>query len=120
MTAQASALDLGNLPLTLRDSDLMAIVGLAHSAFYKRKARREFAFLELRPQLPNSNTVYSGHLVGQWLRGEIPCEQPRRFFGRATPSLVAKRPVGRPRKGDQSAAVLPHFRKSLQEDTDAR
>lgn len=89
-----------SIPRPLRDSDLMDRLAIKHSAFYKRKANGEFRFLELRPQLANSNTLYSAHLVGQWLRGEIPTEIPqqKRFFGRATPTLVAKRPVGRPRK----------------------
>ena len=86
----------------LRDADLMRRIGIGHSAFYKRKAKGEFEFLELRPQLSGSNTLYSAHLVAKWLRGEL--RQPERFFGRATPVLTAKRRPGRPRKSDQPIA----------------
>lgn len=92
-----------SIPLTLCDRDLMTIIGRGATAFYKRKARGEFAFLELRPQLSDSNTIYSGHLVTKWLRGELVAP---RFFGRATSERPAPRRPGRPRKGNQSPSGI--------------
>lgn len=57
-------------PAVLRDPDLMKVLGLRHSAYGKRKARGDFEFLKLRPQ-PQGNTLFSGRLVQQWVRGEL-------------------------------------------------
>lgn len=106
----------------LRDSDLMRRIGIGHSAFYKRKVKGEFEFLELRPQLSGSNTLYSAHLVAKWLRGEL--RQPERFFGRATPVVRPKGRPGRPRKSELArfaviqAAAPPASEPAVQEPTE--
>lgn len=80
------------IPAICTDADLMTIIpNMTHSAFYPRKARGEFAFLELRPQLPGSNTRYSGHLLQQWLRGELVLPGDSRRF------LTAAKRTGRPK-----------------------
>lgn len=89
------------IPAVATDRDLMALLHLGHSQFYKRKARGHFAFLELSPQLPDSNTRYSGHRITRWLQGSLgdlmsAPAAPRRFFGKARG--VTPRSVGRPRK----------------------
>lgn len=86
-------------PITLRDVELMAVIGVGKSWFYRRKAKGEFRFLEVRPQLTATNTLYSGRLVDLWVRGEL--EQPRYFSAaRALREAVpaAHRRPGRPRK----------------------
>lgn len=73
------------MPLTLGDTELAARLGIGLTVFYKRKRRGDFLFLELKPQLPASNTKYSGLLVAKWLRGEpvaVP-GAPRAHFGSA-------------------------------------
>ncbi len=102
-----------DIPVTLRDRDLMPIVRMKHSKFYTRKAAGDFRFLEVTPQLPNSHTLYSGHLVTKWLRGElrqdIPAPAaPSRFFRRAQAVASPKGRPGRPRKGHHSGPVLVH------------
>ncbi len=92
----------------LTDTTLADGLGLGLTAFYARKNAGHFAFLELNPQLPASNTRYSGALVSRWLNGEhvaAPAPTTRRFFGKAAPAaqVIAmparrgRRP-GRPRK----------------------
>ena len=89
-------------PATLRDLDLMAVLGVGKSWFYRRKVKGEFRFLELRPQLAAGNTLYSGRLVDRWVRGEF--EEPRYFANaralRSVPSAAQspRRGPGRPRK----------------------
>jgi hypothetical protein len=86
---------------TLRDVDLMVIVDMKHSRFYKAKADGAFAFLELRPQIRDANTRYSQHLVTKWLRGELAAPgQARRFF-RSAEQSTPKRGPGRPRKHER-------------------
>lgn len=51
--------------LTISDRELMEILGLKKSEFYKRKAQRLYEFLECRPQL-GRGTQYSGALVQRW------------------------------------------------------
>lgn len=93
--------------LTIRDHELMAKIPLKSTAFYKRKARGEFRFLEIAPQLKDGPTLYSRVKVERWLNGEL--QQPEafvRFFPRARRPQQARRAPGRPRKGNQSAAPL--------------
>lgn len=88
-----------DLDPALRDTDLMRLVGLRSSQFYKRKARGDFRFLELRPQLPNAGTRYSRALVQQWLDGELVEGMAAiRFFTKAQGQAVARRRPGRPRR----------------------
>lgn len=94
---QSSVDELHSAPRVIRDSDLMDIVGIKHSQFYKRKARGDFRFLELTQQLPESNTFYSPTRVAAWLRGERPVET--RYFPHAKQPRVSKR-SGRPRNAD--------------------
>jgi len=89
-------------PLT--DTQLAERIGLGLTVFYERKNAGDFAFLELKPQLPNSNTRYSRVLVSRWLAGEdLTVVASRRFFGKAGGQVLAmparrgRRP-GRPRK----------------------
>lgn len=71
-----------SLPATLNDTELAARIGIGHSQFYKKKAAGHFRFLELVPQIPGTNTRYSGVLVARWFRGEDPRSAPARvFFG---------------------------------------
>jgi len=98
------------VPSVITDTQLAARIGLGLTAFYARKNAGDFAFLELKPQLPNSTTRYSGALVSRWLAGEdLTVVASRRFFGKAGGQVVAmparrgRRP-GRPRK---SVAPVP-------------
>ncbi len=59
------------LPAVLHDRDLMRVLGIKHSRFYARKKTGEFEFLQLRPQPKDGGTLYSGHLVTRWTRGEL-------------------------------------------------
>jgi len=101
------------LPATLSDQELAGRLGLGLTQFYKRKAIGHFTFLELVPQLPNSNTRYSGVLVGRWLRGEDPRPATARSFfngardsRRPTIAEVRKksRRTGRPRTIQQGSS----------------
>lgn len=62
-------------PATLRDSDLMRVVGVKSSRFYEQKARGAYRFLELVPQLDDSHTLYSGRLVELWASGQVTARQ---------------------------------------------
>lgn len=95
------------LPMTLRDRDLMRILGVKHALFYVRKKRGDFRFLELQPQLPGSNTVYSGRLLTRWLDGDL---QASRHFASARAAVRKPGRPGRPRKARavESVTVLGH------------
>jgi hypothetical protein len=87
-------------PVTLHDIELMEVLGIGHSNFYRRKKSGEFRFLEVRPQLAKSVTLYSGRLVEQWVNGEL--QMPKYFAGarslRVVSSESPRRGPGRPRK----------------------
>lgn len=87
------------LPKQLRDHELRAVLGLGHSSFFRRKRAGHFRFLEIQPQLPVADTMYSGALVDRWLDGEMtadgePRPVTRRFFGSAHALKATRR--GRP------------------------
>lgn len=90
------------IPATCGDLYLRTrVLGLGRARYFQRKARGDFRFLELRPQLPESNTRYSGHLIARWTRGELVApSQGRQFFKSATGSRT-----GRPRKASANQAV---------------
>ncbi len=71
-------------PLT--DADLLALLPtMGKSQFYKRKAKGDFRFLEMSPQLPDSHTLYSRRLVTRWFEGvDLEAGAPRRHFGKAS------------------------------------
>lgn len=100
--------DRADVATPLRDRDLMQALGVKHSVFYRRKALGHYRFLELKPQLPDSNTLYSRRLLAQWLDGQVVTgEEPRRFFGAAAKRASASAPrrgPGRPRKGNTAAS----------------
>lgn len=109
------------LPLVLRDVDLIGVLNISSSLFYKRKALREYAFLELATLNTSgaSSTEYSGDLVRRWLAGEsaaaIAASRGLRFFGTARVAAAAaaeKRRPGRPRKNravqDVARVVVAH------------
>lgn len=97
-------------PLT--DTQLAARIGIGLTSFYERKNAGHFVFLELKPQLPNSNTRYSVSLVSRWLAGEdlaVPAPTSRRYFGGGAavspmPARRGRRP-GRPRKSHASQST---------------
>lgn len=98
---------------TLTDTQLAERIGLGLTVFYERKNAGHFAFLELKPQLPNSNTRYSGALVSRWLDGEdLTVASSRRFFGTASSAKVLPMPArrgrrpGRPRKSVSLGAAV--------------
>lgn len=72
------------LTSALTDGDLLALLPtMGKSQFWKRKARGDFRFLELSPQLPVSHTLYSRRLVTRWLAGEMMTPAAGRvFFGK--------------------------------------
>lgn len=113
------------MPSTLTDTQLAERIGLGLTVFYERKNAGHFAFLELKPQLPNSNTRYSGALVSRWLAGEdLSVPASRQFFGKASAKVLAmparrgRRP-GRPRKSVSLGAAV-HAEEITQPQQDAR
>lgn len=98
------------LPATLRDCDLMRVIGKRPTQFYALKARGVFRFLELRPALVSASTLYSGHMVRQWTRGELGHSRYFQAAAKRTADVtpIAGRRPGRPRKGgaNQSISVL--------------
>jgi hypothetical protein len=54
--------------LILYDRDLMQLLGLKKSAFYRRKHEGVYDFLLLRPQL-RGHAQYSGTLIQKWIDG---------------------------------------------------
>ena len=60
------------LPAIL-DSELQILLNYSRSDYFRRKRRGEFRHLELVPQFPNSRTLYSRHLVTNWIAsGQTP------------------------------------------------
>jgi hypothetical protein len=123
VSAHAQALP--ELEQPLHDSDLMPLLGWKKSKFYELKKAGWFAFLEVTPQPPNTNTLYSRHLVGQWLRGELRADVPaaapteaRRFFRGATAPKAPRRAPGRPRTGNHPGPVLVHGGQSAASQTE--
>jgi hypothetical protein len=90
-------------PPALSDGQLAAAIPIGLSSFYRRKRRGEFRFLELKPQLREGNTLYSGALVARWLNGEAMPDAPagRSFFNgarRAPAQEAQRRRPGRPKR----------------------
>jgi hypothetical protein len=57
------------LPLVLRDKDLMRVLNLAPSSFYKLKAKGKFKVLEVKRGL-TGGTRYSTKLVQRYVDGD--------------------------------------------------
>lgn len=95
-------------PAVLRDIDLRRVVPYGHSRFYTLKKKGAFHFLEMRPALSADRTLYSGHLVRQWTRGELGAS---RYFQKAAQRsadvvpMAGRRP-GRPRKSVSLGAAV--------------
>lgn len=83
-------------PAVLRDCDLMRVTPWGHSRFYILKAKGVFRFLEVRPALASGSTLYSGHLVAQWARGELGASK---YFQAAAKRGADVTPVAGPRRG---------------------
>lgn len=49
------------------DKELIAKLPIGRARFYVLKKEGRFRFLELEPQIPGTNTLYSRHLVDRWL-----------------------------------------------------
>lgn len=98
-------------PAMLCDLDLRRVTGYGHSWFYILKAKGAFRFLEARPALAGpGRTLYSGHLVAQWARGELGSS---RYFQSAAKRgadvvPVAGRRPGRPRNGPAGSPSPVH------------
>jgi hypothetical protein len=96
----------GRAPKTLGDLQLASLIGLGHTQFFKRKKRGEFAFLEIVPQLPQSNTRYSTALVLRWVNGEAitsgAFSAGRKAAAGGHRDSQSRRP-GRPRKAEKGA-----------------
>lgn len=86
-------------PAVMYDAELIAVLGRGPTTYHRLKAAGAFKAFELRPQLPGSNTQYSGRLIERWVRGEF---DESRFFASARRRPPApdgeKRRPGRPRK----------------------
>ncbi len=83
-------------PATLRDTELMQVTGHGHSWFYILKGKGVFRFLEVRPALSAGGTLYSGHLVRQWSRGELGASK---YFQSAAKRGLDVAPAAGPRRG---------------------
>lgn len=78
----------------LTDRHIARAFGLGWSQFYKRKKAGDFRRFELTPQLPASNTRYSGARLQRWLDGDpLDGSTPatgRRYFGHARVTHAAE------------------------------